>query len=225
MNTRPAWGVLLLGALVVAALVLSPIWLNYFSDQFVQEEEAAPFPPEFYQLSSQVQDYYLDLYEGATRQMAIDMVAERLATPVGVEEPNLPALDADPSQVSQLLTGSFVTLDPMRSATGAATLYRLSDGRMLLRLENLDAIGGPDLHVLLSAYPRPSTPEELEQVSQHQIDLGPLKGNQGNQNYLINEPTFNVDNYASGSVVLYSTRYDLVFSFASLSASTSTSGV
>ncbi|MEW6579925.1 MAG: DM13 domain-containing protein, partial [Chloroflexota bacterium] len=99
-----------------------------------------------------------------------------------------------------------------------ASLYQLSDGRMVVRLQNLDALNGPDLHVLLSAYPRPATKEELKQVPQYEIDLGPLKGNQGNQNYIIENPAFNVENYSEGSVVLYSTRYELVFSFAPLSA-------
>jgi len=217
MNTRPAWGLLFLGALIVAGLLLSPIWLPRFSDQFLERAEEAPFPPEFYQLPGQTQDAYQTLF-ATNRQMAIDLVAARLAEPVAVEEPNLPALDANPAAVQLLLTGGFTTLDVMRGANGTASLYRLSDGRAVLRLEGLDAINGPDLHVLLSAYPRPTTQEELEQAPQFQIDLGPLKGNQGNQNYVIREPTFNVENYGQGSVVLYSTRYEMIFSFAALAA-------
>jgi hypothetical protein len=137
---------------------------------------------------------------------------------VDVEEPNLPAIDPNPNVVQLLLTGDFVTLDAMRGATGTASIYRLSDGRTIVRLETLDAINGPDMHVLLSAYPRPTTQEELDQVPQSQIDLGALKGNQGNQNYIIDDPAFNIDNYQEGSVVLYSTRYNLVFSFASLAS-------
>jgi hypothetical protein len=221
MNTRPAWGLLFLGALVVAGLLLSPIWLPRFSDQFTEQVEEAPFPAGFYQLPGQTQDAYQGLF-ATNRQMAIDLVAARLAEPVPVEEPNLPALDANPAAVQHLLTGSFTTLDAMRGAAGSASLYRLSDGRTVLRLEGLDAINGPDLHVLLSAYPRPTTKEELEQVTQFQIDLGLLKGNQGDQNYVIREPAFNVENYGQGSVVLYSTRYEMVFSFATLAAPAAT---
>lgn len=89
-----------------------------------------------------------------------------------------------------------------------------------MRLEGLELINGPDMHVLLSAYPRPASKEELDQVPQFQIDLGALKGDRGNQNYIITDPAFNVDNYQQGSVVLYSTRYDLVFSYASLAPPT-----
>ena len=217
MNTRPAWGVLFVGALIVAALLASPLWLDQFADYIREQEAVSPFPDAFYQLPSQAQDMYAQLYNRSP-QMAIDLVAARLAEPLDVEEPNLPALDPNPSVVREMLTGNFVRLDAIRAAQGTASLYQLSDGRVIVRLQNLDALNGPDLHVLLSAYPRPSTKEELNQVPQYQIDLGPLKGNQGNQNYIIENPAFNVENYSEGSVVLYSTRYELVFSFAPLSA-------
>jgi hypothetical protein len=218
MQTKPAWGLLIVGALIVMALALSPIWLDQFSGYIEEPEAVAPFPDEFSELSSQAQDVYLDLYNNTSHQMAIDLVAARLAEPVEVEEPNLPAIDPNPAFVELLLTGDFVTLDAMRGATGTASHYRLSDGRILVRLESLDAINGPDMRVLLSAYPRPSTQEELDQVPQYQIDLGEMKGSRGNQNYIITDPAFNIDNYQEGSVVLYSTRYQLIFSFAPLAS-------
>lgn len=224
MQTRPAWGALVVGALIVIALFFSPIWLRQFSDYIQEPESEAPFPDTFYQLSSQAQDIYLDLYHGTSQQMAIDLVAARLAEPVEVEEPNLPAIDPNPASVQHLLTGNLVTLDAMRGAVGIASLYRLSDGRTMVRLEGLELINGPDMHVLLSAYPRPTTEEELAQAPQFQIDLGGLKGDRGNQNYIITDPAFNVDNYQQGSVVLYSTRYDLVFSYASLAPPQTTIG-
>jgi hypothetical protein len=216
MQTRPAWGVLMVGALIVIALIFSPIWLKQFSGYIENPVKAAPFPDAFYELSNQAQDVYMDLYTNTSHQMAIDLVAARLVEPVDIEEPNLPAIDPNPSAVALLMTGQFGTLDAMRGASGTASIYRLSDGRTVVRLETLDAISGPDMHVLLSAYPRPTTQEELDQVPQYQIDLGELKGSQGNQNYIITDPTFNIDNYQEGSVVLYSARYQLVFSFASL---------
>ena len=206
----------MVGAVIVIALILSPIWLGKFSSYIEEPVAAAPFPDAFYGLANQAQDVYMDLYNNTSHQMAIDLVAARLAEPVDVEEPNLPAIDPNPNFVQLLLTGNFVTLDAMRGASGTASIYRLSDGRTIVRLETLDAINGPDMHVLLSAYPQPSTQEELDQVPQYQIDLGELKGNLGNQNYVIDDPAFNVDNYQEGSVVLYSTRYNLVFSFAPL---------
>ncbi|MBI5961373.1 MAG: DM13 domain-containing protein [Chloroflexi bacterium] len=221
MNTRPAWGALLFGALIVIAIFFSPIWLEQFSGYIEEDEVQAPFPEAFYLLSNEAQDLYTDLYEGDTRQMAIDLVAARLSTPVDVQEANLPAIDPNPGQVQLLLTGAFITIDPLRGAIGTASIYRLSDGRDVLRVEDFDAINGPDLRVLLSAHPRPATKEELDQSPQYQVDLGALKGDQGNQNYLILDPSFNIDNYTGGSVVIYSARYDLVFSYASLTPASS----
>jgi hypothetical protein len=159
----------------------------------------------------------MDLYQ-TSQQMAIDLVAARLAEPVDVEDPNLPALDQDehPGQGALLLTGDFNTLDPIRLAGGTASIYRLSDNRTLLRLESLNAVNGPEMHVVLSAHPRPTARTDLDQVMQYEIDLGELKGNQGNQNYFIMEPTFNIEHYLEGSVVLYSARYEIIFSYASL---------
>lgn len=217
MNTRPAWGILFIGALIVIGLLLSPAWLDRLRPYLQEEEAQAPFPPAFYELSAEEQDLYTSMYENTSEQMAIDFVAARLATPEALAEPNLPVLDSSPDLVELLLSGTFVTISPIRSATGSAGIYRLSDGRRLLRLEGLDTYGGPDLHVLLTAYPNPTTQEELDQVAQLQIDVGPLKATQGEQNYFIEDPTFNVENYQSGSVVLYSTRYEIVFSYAPLS--------
>ncbi len=223
MNTRPAWGLLFFGAILVIALFFSPIWLKQFSGYVKQEEVKSPFPESFYTLSNEAQDIYLELYQ-TSHQMAIDMVAARLATPVDIEEPNLPAIDPNPGAVQLLVGGNFTNLDPMRGASGTATIVRLSDGRNIVRLEGLDVINGPDLHVLISAYPRPTTREELDQVQQYEIDLGVLKGDQGNQNYIITDPTFNIDNYQQGSIVLYSARYNLVFSYAGLRPLQETTG-
>lgn len=215
MNTRPAWGVLFFGAVIVGALILSPLWLPELAPYIEEPVDEAPFPDAFYSLSSEAQEIYTSMYE-RDRQMAIDFVAARLQTPEPLDEPNLPLIDPDPSGVTLLLTGNFVTLDPVRGALGTANLYRLSDGRRLLRLENLDVVGGPELHVLLSAYPNPTTKSDLDQLPQYHLDLGPLKAGAGSQNYIITDPAFNVERYTNGSVVIYSLPYETVFSYASL---------
>lgn len=215
MNTRPAWGALFVGALVVAILFFSPLWLKEFSGYIEEEPEEAIFPEEFLLFSNEEQDRYTEMYD-SDPQMAIDFVGARLAEDVDVEEPNLPAIDPSPGDVQLLLTGDFAPITPIRLASGTASIYRLSDGRRVLRLENLEAMNGPELHVLLSAYPNPTTQDHLDQVASLQIDLGPLKGNTGNQNYMIEDPAFNADNFAEGSVVLYSVPYETIFSYASL---------
>lgn len=215
MNTKPAWGLLTIGAAIALALLLSPLWLDRLAPYLEQDVQQGTFPAAFYDLPEETQSIYDEMYAD-DKQKAIDYVAARLAETESLDDPNLPAIDADPANVALLLSGPFVTVDAVRSATGTASIYRLSDGRRLLRIEGLDVINGPDLHVLLSAFPAPKTREDLDQASQYEIDLGALKSPQGSQNYIIEDPAFNADNYTEGSVVLYSTRYDDIFSYAPL---------
>jgi hypothetical protein len=44
MRTTPAWGVLILGALVVLVLLLSPLWLERFSPYIKEKKQASLFP-------------------------------------------------------------------------------------------------------------------------------------------------------------------------------------
>lgn len=66
------------------------------------------------------------------------------------------------------------------------------------------------------AHSAPRSREDLDTVARFELDLGALKAVQGNQNYTIDDPAFNFDNYTTGSVVLYSARYDEIFSYAPL---------
>jgi hypothetical protein len=207
---------LFLGALIVIGLLLSPLWLEQFRPYIEEPEEQRPFPDAFYSLPNEIQDPYLTLYQ-TNPEMAVDFAVARLVEAEDIEEPNLALIDAEPVE---LLAGAFVNIDAMRGAAGTVTIYRLSDGRKVLRLNNLEAINGPELHVLLSAYANPTTKEDLDQVPQLQIDLGIVKSAVGNQNYLIQDPAFNADNYQEGSIVLYSLAYETVFSYASLIPST-----
>jgi Electron transfer DM13 len=77
-----------------------------------------------------------------------------------------------------LARGSFRSLEHQTS--GTAILLRLSDGTVILRLENLDTSNGPDVHVTLS--PVVSTGGDRDYNNGY-LDLGSLKGNKGNQNY------------------------------------------
>jgi len=63
-------------------------------------------------------------------------------------------------------------------ATGVASVYRLTEGTTFVRLENIDVQSGPDYFVFLV----PGTDRRTPGVG---VDLGPLKGNQGTQNYAV----------------------------------------
>ena len=63
-------------------------------------------------------------------------------------------------------------------ATGGASVYRLADGTAFVRLEDIDVQNGPDYFVFLV----PGTDRRTPGTG---VDLGPLKGNQGTQNYAV----------------------------------------
>lgn len=63
-------------------------------------------------------------------------------------------------------------------ASGQAALYRLADGTAFVRLEDIDVENGPDYVLYLVAGNDRRTPGAG-------VELGPLKGNQGTQNYAV----------------------------------------
>ncbi len=97
-----------------------------------------------------------------------------VTTPVG-EEPAKPA-----PQVTTLAEGSFRSL--AHSTSGTASIVELADGRRFVRFEGLDTDSGPDLRVYLSEAPADGDAGALDDAF---VDIGALKGNQGNQNYEI----------------------------------------
>ena len=77
---------------------------------------------------------------------------------------------------NKTLIGNFVGAgDGFHNAEGVAKIIQLADGTDILRLENFKATNGPDLYVYLST----------DKTNADIVNLGRLKGNIGNQNYLI----------------------------------------
>ena len=67
------------------------------------------------------------------------------------------------------------------STSGRATVY--SDNT--LRLTHFKTSNGPNLHVLLIAATDAQDNDDFIKKGIERIDLGPLKGNEGDQNYTI----------------------------------------
>ena len=111
----------------------------------------------------------------------------------------------------QLKTGEFRDADSFHHGSGRATIYLLPNGTRLLRFEQFQVTNGPDLRVLLSQHPTPTSRGDLE--ARGYIELDWLKGNVGDQNYVIPEGT---DVAAQQSVVIYCRPFHVVFSVAQL---------
>lgn len=95
--------------------------------------------------------------------------------------------------------------------TGDAIVYRLEDGSQVLRLENLDIFNGPALYVYAVAADDANDSDTV--LDAGFINLGPLKGNRGNQTYEL--PTgFDPAKYRSISV--WCQRFSVNFATAPL---------
>ena len=118
--------------------------------------------------------------------------------------------DEQMDEALQLQQGQFKDADSFHKGAGSATIYQLSGGERVLRFEDFSVTNGPDLHVLLAAHPNPASRDDVHEAY---IDLGPLKGNVGNQNYDI---PADVDLSQYQSVVIYCEPFHVVFATATL---------
>jgi len=145
-------------------------------------------------------------------------VHEALPAPVAAGAVNAPATvspDAgvpSVSGVTVLATGRFLSHE--HNTSGTVRLLRLSDGRRILRLEDLDTSDGPALHVWLSDQPvlGGRSGWGVFDDGAH-VDLGGLKGNRGDQNYPV-PPEADLSRLTSVSV--WCVRFHISFGAASL---------
>jgi hypothetical protein len=105
--------------------------------------------------------------------------------------------------------GQFVGADNFHQGSGNAIVFQQGDARAL-RLEEFSVTNGPDLHVILTKHPAPTSRAD---IGSNYFDLGQLKGNIGNQNY---EIPAEVDLSEYQSVVIYCMPFHVVFSTATL---------
>lgn len=146
--------------------------------------------------------------EGMTRAEAEEMMEAAAETEAPVAEPMMEAMEEP--EVVALLTGEFEDGDAFHTGEGTATVYRLADGRHVVRFEGFRVRNGPDLRVIL-------TPVGREDVlADGYIELGELKGNVGNQNYFFPE---GIDPGDYAAVIIYCWPFRVVFAEAVLSES------
>jgi hypothetical protein len=104
-------------------------------------------------------------------------------------EDQLPSKGGDPTTSEDAVESAFAPVlvsagefhMVAHPGTGDAYVYRLEDGSHVLRLENLDIFNGPALCVYAVA--ADDTNDSDTVLKAGFLDLGPLKGNQGNQTY------------------------------------------
>jgi len=101
--------------------------------------------------------------------------------------------------------GNFIGIgDGIHDAVGEVFVIEAEDGSKFLRFENFKASNGPDLYVYLAT----------DETASDYVSLGKLKGNIGNQNYLI-PPGADLSN--QDTVLIWCKQFSVLFGSAKLS--------
>ncbi|MDQ3720891.1 MAG: DM13 domain-containing protein [Actinomycetota bacterium] len=133
------------------------------------------------------------------------VVEQQLDIPL--REPALAAMRSAGART--LARGRF---DPVESpGDGRASLYRLPNDRLALRLEDLRTAAYPDLFVWVSEARDPTT--SAQAVAAPHVELGPLKSTRGDQNYLLPK---GLDRHAVASVVIWRAPTRMAYTAAAL---------
>ncbi len=100
--------------------------------------------------------------------------------------------------------GNFIGVgDGIHDAQGDVLIIESDDGSRFLRFENFKATNGPDLYVYLAT----------DQTAEDYVSLGMLKGNIGNQNYMI-PPGADLSYY--DIVLIWCKQFSVLFGSAKL---------
>jgi hypothetical protein len=91
--------------------------------------------------------------------------------------------------------------------SGRATVYTVN-GKETLRITNFKTSNGPDVHVILIAATDAQDDENFLDKKVERIDLGHLKGNEGDQNY---DVPANTDFHKFKAVSIYCERFNVNF--------------
>jgi hypothetical protein len=113
-------------------------------------------------------------------------------------------------------TGNIVATGTFHGAahktSGRATVYQSSNGD-ILRLTHFETSNGPNLHVILIAASDAEDNENFLDKKVGRVELGQLKGNEGDQNYEIPAGT---DLSKFKAVSIFCERYNANFGTAPL---------
>lgn len=101
----------------------------------------------------------------------------------------------------------------IHSTSGRATVYKTAEGKEYLSLSDFTTSNGPDVHVLLVRANDKALELEIVKGDLDGVELGSLKGNQGDQNYDL-PATADLNQYQA--VAIYCERFHAIFGVAKL---------
>src|SRR5216683_1376771 len=115
------------------------------------------------------------------------------------------------SEPEALYTGKLE--GKIHQTSGRATVYKSTDGKEYLRLSDFTTSNGPDVHVVLVRVEDKALDGEIVKGDLDHVELGSLKGNQGDQNY---DLPASVDLNKYQAVAIYCERFHAIFGVARL---------
>jgi Electron transfer DM13 len=115
------------------------------------------------------------------------------------------------SETEPLYTGKLE--GKIHQTSGRATIYKNKDGKEYLRLSDFTTSNGPDVHVILVRAENKALEQEIVKGDLERVELGTLKGNQGDQNYDLPAA---VDLNQYQAVAIYCERFHAIFGVARL---------
>lgn len=143
---------------------------------------------------------------------AVPAASDASATAAPDATPAAPTPPVPPAGPVELAAGTFVSHE--HETTGTVRVIEHPDGSRQLALENLQTTNGPDVHVWLSAGPVIEGFDGWFTAGGHPyVDLGLIKGNQGDQLYDI---PVDVDLTAYPTVDLWCVQFSVSFGAAAL---------
>jgi hypothetical protein len=117
-----------------------------------------------------------------------------------------------PEAPTALASGGFHGVH--HETKGQATVYRLPDGKRVLRFTDFETSNGPDVQIYLVA--AGDAQDNATVTKAGFVNLGPMKGNRGDQNYDVPD---SVDLAKYRTVTIWCKRFSVNFASAPLSAS------
>ncbi|MGA8483827.1 MAG: DM13 domain-containing protein [Nitrososphaeraceae archaeon] len=202
MNTRTKIIIGIMTAIIVitfAIYTISPLLINTVINE--------PLPPssvssDFQRFMNMTEDERIEAANNMTQKQK-EIIMTVAAKDNDTVSENLSVATMSTSS-NETLIGNFVGAgDGFHNAEGVAKIIQLADGTDILRLENFKATNGPDLYVYLST----------DKTNADIVNLGRLKGNIGNQNYLIPAGT-DITKY--NTALIWCRAFSVIFGSAQL---------
>ncbi|MXX80132.1 MAG: DM13 domain-containing protein [Chloroflexi bacterium] len=192
------------GRIVLAAMIAAAIPLLLLAGWLIRPLFFDTIVDEAFPLAADA-----TIPEVLTEDEATVMMSAASKLEIEVEEAMPESMQA--AGVVELKAGGFVDGDAFHKGEGTATIYQLEDGSHVLRFEDFRVTNGPALFVLVSPHPDPQGRGDIADAGY--VELARLKGNVGNQNYVL---PADLDPDDINSVIIYCKPFRVVFSTAAL---------